>query len=163
MEPVKGRNRKSICNRSCRSEYQTRTQTTDNTRLRLRADKADYKTMQMRILAHLSQDRALMEACAQEEDIHQRTADRLGINRNLAKVVNFGICFGITKFGLADNLNRERLANEPPVNDGTAQKYIDEFFALYPTAKAYFEKEWKRFLKDGEKIGRFPSSDECAD
>lgn len=100
---------------------------------------ADYSQIELRILAFLSQDSALMEAFIQGEDIHTRTARFLFENslsyalspdwtptseeRRIAKTVNFGVIYGITGFGLAKTLG---------VSPWEAQKYIEAFYLRYP-------------------------------
>src|SRR4029453_16796255 len=86
---------------------------------------ADYSQIELRIMAHLSGDQSLRRALAEGEDIHRATAaevfgiplDQVGNNeRRVAKVINFGLIYGMSSFGVAPNLDIER---------GTAQTYID--------------------------------------
>lgn len=98
---------------------------------------ADYSQIELRIMAHLSQDEGLLDAFAKGEDIHRATAAEIfGVERNevsseqrrYAKVINFGLIYGMSAFGLAQNLNIERSA---------AQSYIERYFARYPGVRAY--------------------------
>jgi DNA polymerase-1 len=100
---------------------------------------ADYSQIELRIMAHLSQDASLLKAFAAGEDIHRATAAEIfGVERNAvdneqrryAKVINFGLIYGMSAFGLAQNLNIERSA---------AQSYIERYFARYPSVRAYMQ------------------------
>ena len=98
---------------------------------------ADYSQIELRIMAHLSQDAGLVEAFAQGKDIHQATAAEIfdmplaGVTteqRRSAKAVNFGLIYGMSAFGLANQLGIDR---------GLAQAYIDRYFDRYPGVKTY--------------------------
>lgn len=98
---------------------------------------ADYSQIELRIMAHLSQDKGMLDAFANNEDIHRATAaeifgvDRENVDneqRRYAKVINFGLIYGMSAFGLAQNLNIERSA---------AQSYIERYFARYPGVREY--------------------------
>ena len=100
---------------------------------------ADYSQIELRIMAHLSQDEGMLSAFANNEDIHRATAaeifgcDREAVTneqRRYAKVINFGLIYGMSAFGLAQNLNIERSA---------AQSYIERYFARYPGVRAYMQ------------------------
>jgi DNA polymerase-1 len=100
---------------------------------------ADYSQIELRIMAHLSQDKGLLTAFAQGKDIHRATAAEVfGVHfeevsteqRRRAKAVNFGLIYGMSAFGLAKQLDIPR--NE-------AQKYIDTYFARYPGVLTYME------------------------
>lgn len=100
---------------------------------------ADYSQIELRIMAHLSQDAGMLQAFANNEDIHRATAAEIfGVEREsvdneqrrYAKVINFGLIYGMSAFGLAQNLNIERSA---------AASYIERYFARYPGVKAYME------------------------
>jgi DNA polymerase-1 len=100
---------------------------------------ADYSQIELRIMAHLSQDAGMLQAFANNEDIHRATAAEIfGVERSAvdneqrryAKVINFGLIYGMSAFGLAQNLNIERSA---------AASYIERYFARYPGVKAYME------------------------
>ncbi len=101
---------------------------------------ADYSQVELRIMAHLSEDMRLLEAFAQGEDVHRATAAEIfGVapgdvgpdQRRVAKVINFGLIYGMSAFGLARQLDLTR---------GAAQAYIERYFARYPGVAAYMEK-----------------------
>jgi len=100
---------------------------------------ADYSQIELRIMAHLSGDEGLLRAFALGEDIHRATAAEVfgvsldGVSseqRRYAKVINFGLIYGMSAFGLASQLNIERSA---------AQQYIDLYFTRYPGVKHYMD------------------------
>ena len=101
---------------------------------------ADYSQIELRILAHLSGDKTLMEAFQREEDVHARTASEIfgvpmeGVTplmRREAKVINFGIIYGMSAYGLSQQLG---------VGPKIAQAYIDEYFTKYAGVQTYIEK-----------------------
>lgn len=101
---------------------------------------ADYSQIELRIMAHLSADPGLLDAFHKGLDIHRATAAEVfgvGLDkvspdqRRTAKVINFGLIYGMSAFGLAQNLGIEPQA---------ARNYIDRYFARYPGVKAYMEK-----------------------
>ncbi len=101
---------------------------------------ADYSQVELRIMAHLSNDARLLDAFAQGEDVHRATAAEVfGVTplevgpdqRRAAKVINFGLIYGMSAFGLARELNLER---------GAAQAYMDRYFARYPGVARYMEE-----------------------
>ena len=98
---------------------------------------ADYSQIELRIMAHIAQDANLLDAFANGRDIHQATAAEIfsiGLDqvnseqRRYAKIINFGLIYGMSAFGLASNLGIERSA---------AQAYIDMYFARYPGVAKY--------------------------
>jgi DNA polymerase-1 len=100
----------------------------------------DYSQIELRVLAHLSEEPALVEAFRRGEDIHTRTAARiLGVDpgavtpemRRLAKVVNFGILYGLSGFGLSQAVS---------IGRAEAQRFIDEYFAAHPRVRAYLDR-----------------------
>ncbi len=100
---------------------------------------ADYSQIELRIMAHLSGDKRLLNAFAEDRDIHQATAaEVLGIEpdevsteqRRSAKAVNFGLIYGMSAFGLARQLGIDR---------DEAQNYVDLYFARYPGVKEYMD------------------------
>jgi DNA polymerase-1 len=100
---------------------------------------ADYSQIELRIMAHLSQDEGMLGAFANNEDIHRATAAEIfGVEREAvsseqrryAKVINFGLIYGMSAFGLAQNLNIERSA---------AATYIERYFARYPGVRLYMQ------------------------
>lgn len=110
---------------------------------------ADYSQIELRVLAHLSEDEALREAFASDEDIHTRTAaDVFGVfpqmvtpeMRRQAKVINFGILYGMRAFGLSKELG---------VAVKTAQAYIDGYFQRYKKVRAYLDGILEGARRDG--------------
>ncbi|AQH01686.1 DNA polymerase I [Burkholderia sp. KK1] len=100
---------------------------------------ADYSQIELRIMAHISGDASLMRAFTQGEDVHRATASEVfsvtplevdNDQRRIAKVINFGLIYGMSSFGLASNLGITRDA---------AKLYIDRYFARYPGVAAYME------------------------
>ena len=101
---------------------------------------ADYSQIELRIMAHLSGDQGLLDAFAKGEDIHRATAAEVfavpldGVSseqRRYAKVINFGLIYGMSAYGLAGQLNIERSA---------AQAYMDRYFARYPGVADYMQR-----------------------
>ncbi|MGZ5650052.1 MAG: DNA polymerase I [Usitatibacter sp.] len=101
---------------------------------------ADYSQIELRIMAHLSGDAGLVEAFSRGEDVHRHTAsevfdtpakDVTSEQRRYAKVINFGLIYGMSAFGLAQNLQIERSA---------AASYMDKYFARYPGVARYMER-----------------------
>ncbi len=99
----------------------------------------DYSQIELRIMAHLSGDQALLDAFSQGKDIHSATAaEVMGVNieqvsteqRRRAKAVNFGLIYGMSAFGLAKQLGIPR---------GEAQGYMDKYFERYPGVLQYME------------------------
>ncbi|MFH1825969.1 MAG: DNA polymerase I [bacterium] len=101
---------------------------------------ADYSQVELRILAHLSQDEALIKAFKEDKDIHQATADELGISRKAAKAVNFGIVYGISDFGLAKQLGIKRTE---------AKDYIDKYFLKHPGVRKFMDNTIATARKTG--------------
>ena len=100
---------------------------------------ADYSQIELRILAHMAEEDILIESFSKDEDIHSRTASEVFSTplkevtkemRSAAKAVNFGIVYGVSDFGLAQNLNI-------PVKE--AKGYIDLYFSRYPKIKEYMD------------------------
>ncbi len=100
---------------------------------------ADYSQIELRLLAHLSKDRALKDAFDKGEDIHARTAadifgsslDKVDENsRRMAKAVNFGIIYGLSAFGLSRQLNISRK---------DAKDFIDQYFLLYSKVRGFMD------------------------
>jgi len=101
---------------------------------------ADYSQIELRIMAHISRDASLLKAFAAGEDIHRATAAEIfGIppkevgaeQRRYAKVINFGLIYGMSAFGLASQLGIERAA---------AQLYMERYFARYPGVADYMQR-----------------------
>ncbi len=101
---------------------------------------ADYSQIELRILAHLSDDPALIRAFKKGEDIHSRTAAEIfgqpldavdEEGRRMAKAVNFGIVYGLSAFGLSRQLK---------ISPKNAKKFIDQYFDLYKNVKTFMER-----------------------
>ena len=101
---------------------------------------ADYSQIELRLLAHFSGDEKLVKSYINGEDIHARTAaEILDVNinevtsdmRRKAKAVNFGIIFGISSYGLSENVD---------ISVKAAKEYIDKYFKTYPTVKEYMDR-----------------------
>ena len=110
---------------------------------------ADYSQIELRIMAHLSGDEELIKAYQSEEDIHRITASHVfkvpldevtDIQRRNAKAVNFGIIYGISSFGLGENLGISRK---------DAEKYINDYFKAYPKVKTYLDSLVQKGIEDG--------------
>jgi DNA polymerase-1 len=110
---------------------------------------ADYSQIELRIMAHLSDDTGLLNAFANDLDIHTATAAEVfGValedvnadQRRMAKVINFGLIYGMSAFGLASQLNLERSA---------AQAYIDRYFARYPGVADYMQRTRETARRQG--------------
>ncbi|MEI8173749.1 MAG: DNA polymerase I [Deltaproteobacteria bacterium] len=110
---------------------------------------ADYSQIELRILAHLSGDEALIEAFTSGEDIHSRTASSIFgvfpemINadmRRQAKVINFGILYGMSPFGLSRELG---------ISQKLAQDYIDEYFNKYKGVRIFLDSILENARRDG--------------
>jgi DNA polymerase I len=108
---------------------------------------ADYSQIELRIMAHLSGDPALLRAFAEDRDVHQATAaevfstplDQVSADqRRSAKAINFGLMYGMSAFGLARQLG---------IGRGDAQKYMDLYFERYPGVRRYME-ETRRQARD---------------
>jgi DNA polymerase-1 len=110
---------------------------------------ADYSQIELRIMAHLSGDENLRRAFREGEDVHRATAaevfglplEQVGDDeRRVAKVINFGLIYGMSSFGVAQNLGIDR---------GTAQTYVERYFARFPGAKRYMDETRKRAKEVG--------------
>ena len=110
---------------------------------------ADYSQIELRIMAHLSNDRHMIDAFNSGEDIHAATAAKIynlpipevtGDMRRKAKTANFGIIYGISIFGLAERLNISR---------GEAKELIDGYFLSYPRIKEYMDESIEVARKNG--------------
>ncbi len=110
---------------------------------------ADYSQIELRLLAHISQDEKLIEAYHMNSDIHRITASQVfhtpfeevtDLQRRNAKAVNFGIVYGISSFGLSQDLS---------INRKEATKYIEDYFHTYPDVKAFLD----RIVKEAKETG----------
>ena len=110
---------------------------------------ADYSQVELRIMAHLSEDKTLLKAFADGVDVHKATAAEVfalpldeveSEQRRAAKAINFGLIYGMSAFGLAKQLNIGRYE---------AQDYIDTYFARYPGVKDYMDKTREQAREKG--------------
>ena len=110
---------------------------------------ADYSQIELRVLAHLSEDPSLIEAFNQGEDIHTSTASHVfnipqdqvtALQRSNAKAVNFGVIYGMSGFGLSNNLNITRKE---------AETYIEEYFRKYDRVRDYMAELVAKGKADG--------------
>ena len=110
---------------------------------------ADYSQIELRVLAHMSGDEQLIEAYKSEQDIHRITASKVfhtpfeevtELQRRNAKAVNFGIVYGISSFGLSQDLS---------ITKKEAAAYIDQYFETYPGIKNFLDK----LVKDAKETG----------
>jgi DNA polymerase-1 len=101
---------------------------------------ADYSQIELRIMAHISEDEALIRAFRENMDVHRATASEVfGValdevsseQRRYAKVINFGLIYGMSSFGLARNLG---------IDTQAAKNYIDRYFQRYPGVKQYMDE-----------------------
>ncbi len=110
---------------------------------------ADYSQIELRIMAHISGDENLLRAFEQRMDVHRATAAEIfGVapdevsfeQRRYAKVINFGLMYGMSAYGLATNLDIDRSA---------AKNYIERYFARYPGVARYMEETRERARRNG--------------
>lgn len=110
---------------------------------------ADYSQIELRVLAHMSGDRNLIQAYREAQDIHRLTASQVfhvpfdevtPLQRRNAKAVNFGIVYGISSFGLSQDLSITRKE---------AQEYIEKYFETYPKIKEFLDGCVEKAKKDG--------------
>ncbi|MDO4294958.1 MAG: DNA polymerase I [bacterium] len=110
---------------------------------------ADYSQIELRVLAHMSEDERLIEAYQEAQDIHTITASQVfhtplaevtALQRRNAKAVNFGIVYGISAFGLSEDLSISRKE---------ALEYIEKYFATYPRVKQFLDGLVETAKKDG--------------
>jgi DNA polymerase-1 len=110
---------------------------------------ADYSQIELRLMAHISGDQKLIDAYKQEQDIHKITASQVfhtpmdevtSLQRRNAKAVNFGIIYGISSFGLSQDLSITRKE---------AAEYIDKYFETYPRVKEFLDETVAKAKEDG--------------
>ncbi len=110
---------------------------------------ADYSQIELRIMAHLSQDDSLLKAFTNGDDVHKATAaDVFGVNidqvtkeqRRSAKAINFGLIYGMSAFGLAQQIHTTR---------EQAQQYLDLYFERYPKVRMYMENTRVKARQNG--------------
>ncbi len=110
---------------------------------------ADYSQIELRIMAHMSQDQGLLKAFSMGDDVHKSTAAAVfGVNleavtsdqRRSAKAINFGLMYGMSAFGLAKQLGISR---------GDAEKQVERYFTCFPGVRVFMEEIRKRALEEG--------------
>lgn len=110
---------------------------------------ADYSQIELRVLAHMSGDKQLIEAYKMDEDIHRITASKVfhtpfeevtDLQRRNAKAVNFGIVYGISSFGLSQDLS---------ISKKEAAEYIEQYFDTYPEVKRFLDITVENAKKNG--------------
>ena len=110
---------------------------------------ADYSQIELRVLAHMSGDQQLIEAYRMDEDIHRITASKVfhtpfeevtDLQRRNAKAVNFGIVYGISSFGLSQDLS---------ISKKEAAEYIEQYFETYPGVKKFLDRTVEEAKKNG--------------
>jgi len=110
---------------------------------------ADYSQIELRVLAHMSEDPVLLEAFSRDEDIHSRAAEEIfGIppglqtheHRRLAKAINYGVIYGLSSFGFAERTGTSKTE---------AQRYIDEYFQRYRKVKEFLERTVEQARETG--------------
>jgi len=111
---------------------------------------ADYSQIELRVLAHMSEDPLLIEAFTQEEDIHSRTAEEIfGVppalqnheHRRTAKAINYGVIYGLSSFGLAARTGTSKTE---------AQRYIDAYFRRYAKVADFLERTVRQARETGQ-------------
>ncbi len=111
---------------------------------------SDYSQIELRVLAHMSGDGQLLEAFRQKQDIHRTTASQVfhvpfdevtSLQRRNAKAVNFGIVYGISAYGLSQDLDISRKE---------AQDYIDRYFETYPSIKEFLDRTVTEAKENGQ-------------
>lgn len=116
---------------------------------------ADYSQIELRVLAHMSGDENLIQAYREAQDIHRMTASQVfhipfdevtDVQRRNAKAVNFGIVYGISSFGLSQDLSISRKE---------AQDYIEQYFQTYPGVKAFLDRMVKEAKETGKAVSMF--------
>ena len=116
---------------------------------------ADYSQIELRILAHMSGDEMLTQAYREAQDIHRMTASQVfhtpfeevtDLQRRNAKAVNFGIVYGISSFGLSQDLS---------ISKKEAQEYIERYFESYPKIKEFLDGCVEKAKKDGYSVTMF--------
>ncbi|HEU5337960.1 MAG TPA: DNA polymerase I [Sulfuricaulis sp.] len=110
---------------------------------------ADYSQIELRIMAHLSGDKGLIQAFAEKRDVHRATAAEVfGVDpqrvtddmRRAAKAINFGLIYGMSAFGLAKQLRIERVA---------AQEYVERYFTRYPGVREFMDRTRETARRQG--------------
>ena len=109
---------------------------------------ADYSQIELRLTAHFSQDKRMLEAYKTNSDIHQLTANACGCSRQHAKTINFGLIYG---------MGINTLARQLSINEIEAARYYEKYWKQYPEVQKFMQKAEERALKEGgvkTKFGR---------
>jgi DNA polymerase-1 len=101
---------------------------------------ADYSGQELRVLAHISNDKGLIDAFNSGKDFHQETADKFGVSRTQAKAINFGVAYGKGAYGFAKDWK---------TTEEEAQKFLDLYFSSFPKVKDAIENTTKEVKKEG--------------
>lgn len=110
---------------------------------------ADYSQIELRVLAHMSEDANLIQAYREAQDIHRMTASQVfhvpfeevtSLQRRNAKAVNFGIVYGISSFGLSQDLS---------ITTKEASQYIESYFETYPGVKQFLDRQVQQAKEQG--------------
>ena len=110
---------------------------------------ADYSQIELRVLAHMSEDANLIQAYREAQDIHRMTASQVfhipfeevtSLQRRNAKAVNFGIVYGISSFGLSQDLS---------ITTKEASEYIESYFETYPGVKQFLDRQVQQAKEQG--------------
>ncbi len=102
--------------------------------------KADYSQIELRIMAHMAHDEAMIKIFKEGHDIHTQTGEEMGCDRRMAKVVNFGVLYGMSAYGLADTLK---------ISVEEAQFFIDKYFITFSNVKKFIDYQIKEATDKG--------------
>jgi DNA polymerase I-like protein with 3'-5' exonuclease and polymerase domains len=101
---------------------------------------SDYSQIELRILAEFSQDPVFLEAYRTGKDLHKETASQIGLSRDAAKAINFGLCYGMSSTGLAERLG---------ISSKEAQEFISTYFRAYPRVKSTLDQLGLKAVSSG--------------
>jgi DNA polymerase-1 len=110
---------------------------------------ADHSQIELRILAHCSKDKHMLEVYRNNGDIHQQTADVVGCTRRDAKEINFGIIYGMGAASLAYSINKHKEVGEKLFTKQDAQRFMNKYLDSYPGVGLFMENAKKMAYKDG--------------
>lgn len=107
----------------------------------------DFSQVELRVLAYLAREPSMISAFVNGEDIHAATSRRMfgqanKANRRIAKVINFGVAYGMSQFGVRDNLNKaaDPANGVPTIDENQAEAYLDQWHGLFPRVKAHIDE-----------------------
>jgi DNA polymerase I len=124
----------------------------------------DYSQAELRVLAHLTQDPILLKVYRQGLDAHSITAKEVfgtdqKVNgtdmRRIAKILNFGVSFGMTDVGLMKNVNKDLPPGQAPVDEARARQFLENFYRKYIGVDRYRQSLWKDARRAGEFVNLF--------